>query len=52
MIIEQQKTHEPLDGEHAANDQPVNWAKHHEDNDKLHLKHPSNRSKKDEQKRL
>ncbi len=52
-MIEQQNPHDPLPGEHQANDiGNVDWQKHNEGRVTLHLKHPSNRSHKDVQKIL
>jgi hypothetical protein len=39
MLKQQQDRHEPLSGEHAANDQgPVDWEAHHKNGKTLTLK--------------
>lgn len=42
MIEQQQKQHDPLAGEHAANS-PVNWEANKYGQETLKLKHPCNR---------
>ncbi len=54
MINDQQNPHEPLTGEHEANADRgrPDWAKHNEGREQLSLKHPCNRRKKDDPRKI